>query len=332
MKPVDFLAIGDPVVDEFIELEDASVHCNIDSENCTISMRWGDKIPFKNAILIAGVGNAANAAVSAKRLGLSSALLGITGKDSYGEQIQETYRREGLDTSYIEQQPQLPTNHHYVLSFQSERTILVKHEAYTYQFPKDIPVPKALYLSSLAETVGEKYYSDLADFLEAHPDIFFAFQPGTFQIKSGVEALKRMYQRADIFFCNKEEARRILNVTHEDIAQLLGDMRALGPKKVVITDGRNGAYAFDGEKKYRVPMYPDPRAPFERTGAGDAFSSTVTAALVLGEAFEKALLWGPVNAMSVVQKTGAQAGLLSRETVERFITDAPKEYTVSALG
>ncbi len=332
MKKVDFLAIGDPVVDDFIKLKDAKVTCDIDEENCTISMRWGDKIPFESVVSVAGVGNAANAAVSASRLGLCSALLGIIGGDQLGKDILNVYKKEKLDRSYIEVQKNHITNHHYVLSFESERTILVKHEEYAYKFPKKMPVPKTIYLSSLAESVGDDYYTDIADFLEKNPQVLLAFQPGTFQMKQGIEKLSRIYKRTDIFFCNREEAGRILNMGIENVADLMKGLAALGPKKVVMTDGTKGAYAYDGSAMFTVPMYPDQGPPFERTGAGDAFASTVTAAITLGKSFPEALLWGPVNAMMVVQKIGAQAGLLPRKELEKYLTEAPAEYRTSGLS
>jgi ribokinase len=125
---------------------------------------------------------------------------------------------------------------------------------------------------------------------------------------------------------NKEEAERILEVPQTDISKLLPLLLALGSKRVIITDNRNGAYTFDGAVSHVVPMYPDTREPFERTGAGDAFASTITAAIAMGKPFEEALLWGPINSMSVVQKIGAQEGLLSRTAIETFIADAPSEY------
>jgi len=72
--------------------------------------------------------------------------------------------------------------------------------------------------------------------------------------------------------------------------------------------------------------YPDPKPPYERTGAGDAFSSTVTAALALGLDLKEALRWGPVNSMSVVQQVGAQAGLLTRQAIEELLIKAPADY------
>ncbi len=328
--PIEFLAIGDTVVDEFIKLKDATVNCSIDTDACTISMRWGDKIPFESATLLAGVGNSANAAVSASRLGLSSALMATIGNDRDGELIMEAFSTEKLDGRYITRAPGKATNHHYVLWFESERTILVKPEPYDYSFPKDLEAPKAIYLSSMGEA-GGAYYADLVSYLAKYPDIFLTFQPGTFQMQLGKEALAGVYARTNLLVVNKEEAQRILNLHDTAIPELLDALAALGAKQVIITDDRNGAYAFTGTRKFHVPMYPDVRAPFERTGAGDAFASTVTAALLMGKPLEEAVLWGPVNSMSVVQQVGAQKGLLTRAALEKFLADAPPSYTISDL-
>ncbi len=331
MERVDFLAIGDTVVDDFITIKDARVHCEIDNEACTICMRFGDKVPFESSTVIYGVGNAANAAVAAARLGLSTAFVSHVGADERGDKILETFAAEGIDTKHIERDPKVPTNYHYVLSYESERTILVKQNEYSYVFPKDLPEPKAVYFSSINEKAVQ-YRDDMVAYLESHPDIFFAFQPGVFEIRSGAQAFSHFYKRANFVICNKEEAERILGLpvgTHID--ELLAGLSALGPKTVILTDGRNGAYARNETGQFFVPMYPDPRAPVERTGAGDAFASTVAAALVLGEPLEKALLWGPINSMSVVQEIGAQRGLLSRQNLEGFLEHAPAEYKLSTI-
>ena len=103
-------------------------------------------------------------------------------------------------------------------------------------------------------------------------------------------------------------------------------MYELGPKIVVLTDGIRGSYAYDGMEFLFMPIYPDPKPPYERTGAGDAFSSTVVSAIILGKTLSEALAWGSINAMSVVQEIGAQRGLLSREKIEEYLKIAPEHY------
>ncbi|KKW45911.1 MAG: Sugar kinase, ribokinase family [Parcubacteria group bacterium GW2011_GWB1_57_6] len=310
---MDFIAIGDTVVDEFINLKEARVSCDINNQNCTISMKWGDKIPYDSAMLVAGVGNAANAAVAVA-----------------------TFAKEGVNTEYVAVNDGIPTNHHYVLCYDAERTILVRHEAYPYRVPENITPPKWMYLSSVAEHT-EAFHAELAEWLRKHPETKLAFQPGTFQIKMGKEKLAELYAAAELVAVNKEEAERILGVGlpakagESDIQELLRDMRALGPKIALLTDGPNGAYAFDGEQMLKVPMYPDPTPPKNRTGAGDAMTSTVVVALALGKPLAEALAWGPVNAMSVVQHVGAQKGLLTRDALEKFLAEAPTAYRVESF-
>lgn len=328
---LDFLAVGDIVTEPFIRLKDAQVHCAIDNEDCTISMRFGDKIPYESAEVIPAVGNASNAAVAAARLGARAALVTDIGDDAVGEGDKARLREEGVGTEYVRTHTGMRSNYHYVLWYNDDRTILVKHEEYPYQFPASAAAPKWMYLSSLADH-SLPYHEDIEHYLAAHPETKLAFQPGTFQIKLGAEKLKRLYERSALFFCNKEEAERVLNLpAGTDMKNLLIALRELGPETVIITDGAHGAHMYDGSSMHTVPMYPDPKPPFERTGAGDAFASTIAVALALGKPIKEALLWGPINAMAVVQQVGAQKGLLSREALEKLLADAPAHYRVESF-
>jgi sugar/nucleoside kinase (ribokinase family) len=159
-----------------------------------------------------------------------------------------------------------------------------------------------------------------------------AFQPGIFQMKIGYEKLKEIYKRSAIFFCNVEEAKIILNIgNHDDVKDLLAKVRALGPETVVLTDGIKGSYSYDGKEFLFMPPYPDPKPPFERTGAGDAFSSTAVEAIILGKSLSEALAWGSINAMSVVQEIGAQKGLLPREKIEEYMKVAPEDFKAKRI-
>jgi 2-dehydro-3-deoxygluconokinase len=327
-KPFDFVAIGDTVSDEFIELKDLRIDTDPDKGDRgydEICFRFGDKVQFESAKLIYAVGNAANAAVSATRLGLKTAFITDFGDDELGDQKLNALRENSVDCRYVRQHKGMESNHHYVLRYQAERTILIKHWEYPYALPQNLESPRWLYFSSVGEH-GLPYHHEIAEYLKAHPETKLAFQPGTFQINVGIKAIKDIYEETDIFFCNKEEARRILDTEESDITTLLASIRALGPKLAVITDGPSGAYADDGNEVWSMPMYPDPKAPMDRTGAGDSFSSTFTSAIALGHDIPTALSWGPVNSMSVVQYLGAQEGLLDRAKLEEHLTQAPEDY------
>lgn len=325
MKNYDFIAIGDIVTDAFIRLKDAEVDCSVDHDHCRISMRFGDKIPYESVTIVPAVGNSPNACVSATRLGLSTALVTDIGDDAHGREILEALDRNGISQDFVSIHKGMKTNYHYVLWYLDDRTILVKHEKFPYHLP-ELSSSGWVYLSSLGEH-SLPFHDTIADWLEDHPDAKLAFQPGTFQMKLGYEKLSRIYARSEVFFCNREEAKRILKTDDDDIKTLLSKMHDLGPKIVVITDGPKGAYALDKEGvAWHMPIYPDPKPPVDRTGAGDSFSSTFTSALALGKSVPEALTWGPINSMNVVQYVGAQEGLLSQTDLLRYLEDAPEEY------
>lgn len=328
-RPYDMIAIGDIVTDAFIKLKDAHVHSKIDTEGEELCVRFGDKIPYESVEVVRAVGNSANAAVSAARLGLKSTLIATVGDDINGKECIEELKKNGVSTEYIHTDENYPTNYHYVLWYGVERTILVKHAPFPYSLPEHMPAPKWIYLSSMGENSLE-FHHEIATYLKKHPETKLAFQPGTFQMKFGTEKLKEIYELTEFFFCNVEEAKRILATDTKDISELMKMLHLLGPKIVIVTDGINGAYAYDGTESWFMPVYP--HVPFERTGAGDAFASTVVSAFILDNTLPEALAWGPINAMSVVQQVGAQKGLLTHEKLVEYLQNAPDDYKIKQIG
>jgi len=222
------------------------------------------------------------------------------------------------------------TNYHYVLWYESERTILIKHESFTNSMPKLETPPQWIYLSSLGEGT-ETYQHEIAAYVAANPETKLAFQPGTFQIALGSEALKDIYANTEIFFCNKQEAQKILATQEEDEKKLLVGIRSLGPKIVIVTDGIKGSYIMTNDGVWHAPMYPDPKPPLERTGAGDATSSTTMAYLIKGLPPHEALLRGHINSAYVVQEIGAQKGLRTAEQIEELYERRPSDFVATAL-
>lgn len=328
MNHVDFLAIGDTVTDAFIRLTDAKAYCDLDTHQCTLSLRFGDKVPYESVDEVHAVGNSANAAVAAARLGVASALMAHVGKDYHGDLCIESLKDNGVDTVFVGLHDDMHTNYHYVLWYDVERTILVKHAPFPYSLPENLPAPKMIYLSSLGEHSLE-FHHKLAAYITEHPTVRLVFQPGTFQIKFGTAQLKDIYRHTYAFFCNVEEAQRILNNDTRDIKILIKELHELGPTLVFVTDGIDGAYGSDGAEIWYMPIYP--HEPYERTGAGDAFASTVSVGLLLGRSLPEALTWGPINSMSVTQYVGAQKGLLTKQQLATLLEQAPAHYKPSQI-
>jgi len=328
----DLVCVGDVVIDNFIQLHEASVHCGLNHEHCQLCMSFADKIPYESLVVIPAVGNASNVAVGAARLGLNTAMLTAVGGDHYGQEILEVYRKEGVATQFVRVNKHKPTNYHFVLTYKAERTILIKHQVYDYADPKLLDKKTDwIYFSSIAENTLP-FHKKVADYLKGHPDVRMGFNPGTFQLRYGVEKIRDIYKHTYVVFVNKEEAEMVLKKKPgTDMKMLFDGMHKLGPKIVVITDGPNGAYTSDGVSRYSMPLYPDPKPPVSRTGAGDAFSTGFLCALIYGLPVQEALRWAPIESMHVVQFFGAQSGLLTKRNLETLLKKAPKKFAPKAL-
>jgi ribokinase len=327
---LDVISVGDIVTDAFIKLFDDKAVTYKNEQGKWLAVPFGTKLPYDHVEILNAVGNAANAAVSFARLGLKTAFVTNVGGDQAGRDMVTTLEQENVDHRFVRVNPGKQSNYHYVLWYKDERTILIKHEEYDYHWPHFQPndIPRWLYFSSISEN-ALPYHDQVADWLEQNQDVKFAFQPGTFQMKAGIERLQRLYARTEVLILNREEAVLVSGGDYNNLNDLLDRLHGIGPKTVVITDGPDGAYASDGKQRLKMPLYPDPEPPKERTGAGDAFASTFVAALAKGNSLEGALQWAPINSMNVVQHTGAQAGLLDEGALEEYLRNSPEWYRPS---
>ncbi len=333
MGQLDVLAVGDVVTDAFIKLLDDRAHTYENEHGKWLAMPFGMKVPFDHAEVIEAVGNAANAAVSFTKLGINSGLVSNVGSDQFGRDIIIALQNKKVDSRFVHINPGKISNYHYVLWYKEERTILIKHEEYDYHWPRfrSTDIPKWVYFSSISKNALEKYHDRIVDWLNDNPEVKLAFQPGTFQLEAGTDRLKDLYARTEVLVLNREEAVQITGGNYDDVHGLLSQLHALGPKVVCVTDGPDGAYGSDSENRFKMPPYPDPGPPVERTGAGDAFASTFVAALIQGNTLEGALQWAPINSMNVVQHTGAQAGLLTQDQLDGYLKHAPEWYRPQAF-
>lgn len=330
---LDVLSIGDVVTDAFIKLLDDRATTYENEQGKWLAMPFGTKIPFDHAEVIDAVGNASNAAVSFAKLGLKSGLVSNVGSDQAGRDIINSLHKRKVDTRFVHINPKKLSNYHYVLWYKEERTILIKHEEYEYEWPRfrESDEPRWVYFSSISKDALESYHDHVMDWLDKNPEIKLAFQPGTFQMEAGIDRLQRLYARAEVLVLNREEAVYVSGGDYDDLHGLFDRFHQMGTKIVVITDGPAGAYASDGQNRFKMPLYPDPAPPVERTGAGDAFASTFVAAIMKGNTIEGALQWAPINSMNVVQNVGAQAGLLTEEEIGELLKVAPDWYKPERL-
>lgn len=321
MSNLDLLSIGDASIDNFLTPIETETICRIDTKECLIAFNYGDKIPVKNLEFSIG-GNAANNAVGTRRLGINSGIVLTMGDDNVGELIINRLRDEGVDLTYVIQQPATTSNYSTIISYSGERTIFVYHAPRSYEFPVQLPVVPFLYLTSMGESF-RPFYKHLNEWLLKNPTVKLAFNPGSWQMRSEYSDIKDIVEKTYVIFVNKQEAKKLTRVEIEmGDRELLIALNKLGPKICVITDGGNGSVAYDSINGRFFKCGTLPVDAYERTGAGDAFGSGCLSAIIHNKPLDEALLWGTCNSASVIGYTGSQKGLLKEVEMNEWLERA----------
>lgn len=330
MKPT-ILAVGDIFGDAFIKLREDQARIDTDADGSEwLSMPFGSKPPYEQVDLVTGVGPSPNAAVSFSRLGLDAHLRAFLGDDEIGRETMQYLAGEKVNTDLMSIQEGIKSNYYYVLRYGADRTILVRNEDYDYTWKAPEVEPEWLYLSLLSDRSWQ-LHQDVLAYLELHPNVKLAFQPGTFHFHWGAQKLAGLYARSEIVILNREEAVEVTGKSYDSLHDLAGAFHDMGVKIIVITDGPNGSYASYDGKLVAIPNFPDVAPPEDRTGAGDAFASTIVAALAMGESMDTAFTWAPINSANVVQHLGAQAGLLTKQEILDRLATAPDWYHLKEI-
>lgn len=318
----DLISIGDTVIDTYLPIDEAKIL--IDEGIEYLAFKYGHKVPVEDGISMVA-GNAANNAIGASRLKLKTAIYTNVGNkedDQDDDRIKAKLKKEGVDIRYIVETDDLPSNHNIILSFKGERTILVHHQPYKFHLP-DLDASRWVYLTSMAPNYTQtNIIEQLINYVE-RVGAKLAYQPGTFQVKIGAKKQNRLLSLVDFLIMNVEEAIHFLGhdqkTTPIPIKKILARLADLGPKRVIVTDGKKGSFGYDGEKYFQLDCFPSKLV--EMTGAGDAYATGTLAGLMHGKSLDEAMRWGAANSASVVEYMGSTAGLLSLNKIEERLKE-----------
>ncbi|MDO8470391.1 MAG: carbohydrate kinase family protein [bacterium] len=315
-KPAfDCISIGDTQHDVFLEVEERAKLFK-DGENTYLGLAFPEKFPVKKYTTVTAVGNAANAAVGASRLGLKTAFYTVLSDDHIGKEEYEVFEKEKISTKFIQWDKKRRSNFSAVLNYKGDRTILVHHEQRDYDLP-DLPAASWVYFSSVASEHAT-LHSQIASYIKAS-GAKLAFNPGSHQLHDGLQGLKDILEVAHVFFVNKKEAQELTQNNTTDEKTLLQLLSKEGPSIVVMTDGVRGSFSFDGTNFYKLDIVHVPLV--EMTGAGDAYAVACMASLAHGQPISEGMRWGAMNSASVIQYIGAREGLLTKENMEKSLKE-----------
>jgi ribokinase len=328
----DVITVGSSTVDVFAHTDPNQSELLKVHEHNDIAYPLGSKIIIKNLNIFTG-GGGTNTAVAFSRLGLKTAYLGRIGNDNNGEVIFKNLSDEHVDFLGLRQGI---SGYSVILdSVHDDRTIFTFKGCNDEFDLKGIDLKhldtKWFYFSSMIN-YSFSALEKLALFARKQ-GIKIAFNPSLYLAKKGSRYMRHILKNCEALICNKEESQALLSTISDNIFHLLAESAKLGPKIVVITDGKNGATCYNTYDKMFYATHPLTHLRIiETTGAGDAFASGFVAGIIRGKSMDISLKIGMLNAESVISALGAKNILLDSSAFAFAEKDSRTVITKHAIN
>lgn len=297
-----------------------------------IAFELGAKYHIDNRFESLG-GCAINVACGLQKLGVSSICYTVLGKDAIGEWILKELEKKNIDTSLIRKENCLTGLSAIIVhSDTGERIIFSNQEANKYLKIKKEKISNFKWIS-ITDPSGN-WREVLLSVAEVAREngAKISFNPRGKNITEDVQAVYDFAGKAEIFFVNKDEAIEIITkinpekINDEKINDdifILGELKKTGARVVVITDGKRGAWGYDGVDFFHADAMEV--LAVDSTGAGDAFSSGFLVAYIKEKSILESLKMGIANGSSVVLYYGAITGLLDEATIDEYVDKVKTE-------
>lgn len=285
----------------------------------------GGKLEVGKPILTIG-GGAANSAMTFARQGLKTAALIKLGDDENGRAVLSDLKKEGVTTLAAQDKETGTAYSVILLSPSGERTILNYRGASEFLKKSDIALSKIksrwAYISP--GRIHLEVIRALIRGLKKNRTLI-AMNPSKYYLELGLKRFKPILDKLDVVIMNREEAAYLTGTKYEDEKKIFKKFDELSNCLAIMTEGLKGVLVSDGKTVYKAGTYKEKRV-VDRTGAGDALGSGFVASLAQAtrrkdyrscmydrKMIEAAIKLGSANATSVVEKIGAQEGILTKK-------------------
>lgn len=270
-------------------------------------------------------GKGANQAVAAARLGSHVSMIGKVGGDTFGEQMLQIIKKEGIDTRFIGVDPQSATGVALItVDAQGQNSISVASGANFALTAEEVrqawdQIPAVDLLVMPLETPLET--------IQTAAQIAKARQVRVILNPAPARDLDEGLLRAvDVLVPNQSEAERLTGQTIDDQegARKAGvELLKRGVGNAVVTLGESGALlveGFPGEPAFKfIPAFSV--SVVDTTAAGDAFVGALATGLGEGLSLANASHFASAAAALAVTRPGAQPSLPYRSEVEQLLRE-----------
>ncbi len=345
------LSIGSVVIDIITVIEDDDIEL-MTLHNMTSSflmLEQGRKVESKSIDTYVG-GGGANTAVCMSRLGMTTDILAVVGKNLNADKITARLKNENVSLDHIHVVENVESGVAVHISSHDHNAAIFTHRGanccLTAQMAKEIDFSKydLVYVTNLsnesannfpliiecaaaekcfiASNPGIRQLSELCDdFLKCLPSISL-LSINTVESEALVPKLVSNYKKPAVMIA--ENATTNLPPLLETglkfggfalgLVEFMKILSERGPDYIVVTDGSKGAYLLNENILYYCP--PQKVIMQGSAGAGDSFSSTLASLIAGGNTPDVSLYAASLNAVSVISCVDTQKGLLTFEELE----------------
>jgi len=276
----------------------------------------GETISGEDLAIIPG-GKGANQAVAAARQGISIAMVGRVGNDSFGPTLTQNLKENDVDTAHVSIDASATGTAIIVVDTDGQNSIVLSPGANGKVIPTDvdavsfqdvdalllqleIPLETVMHGASLARQNGLRVILNPAPARQL-PDSLLA--------------------DVDILVPNESELQLLSGQSVTDIDSAKSAAHALlekDVKTIIVTLGANGALLVTDTQVTHVPTFKIDVV--DTTAAGDAFIGGLAAALLKGKPLEEAVRYGNASGALAATKFGAQPSLPTADEVEHLMS------------
>lgn len=280
----------------------------------------GELIATDDFVIDTG-GCAANTATSLVRLGVSAAVVGMVGKDNFGDFIRDDLQRKGVHTAGIVQSedtgtsktvilPVIGEDRRFIHTFGANAQLTAAHlDSPLIHSPRFLYIGGYLVLPSLdPDATGALLASARA---RGAQTVFDVVIPADFQ-EDGLRSLATILPHVDYFTPNDLEAQ-ILTKQNDPYQQAKAFLHA-GCGTAIITMGERGTFVMNEEEDFFVP--PMAVNVVDGSGAGDAFAAGLIAGLKADWPLRQSVRLASIVGASACTQLGCTTGVVTREQAE----------------
>ncbi len=303
------------VYEDYVVVGSNTVDIGLDVPKSCKDVSIGDKIKINNNFKTTVGGGGVNVSICLSRLG---GKVGYLGKLSYEtmETIKEVLDKNKINLieSKISKRPGAKSI--LIDTIEKDRVIFTYRGQNSYLEESDFDInsfrSNNYYFTSLSGTSFKTLIAIAKKIKKRNSEAIICYNPSSYLIRNE-KSIMSLIKYSDILILNYEEAQML--VSGKDVSDCLKKLFEKVTKVVVVTDGKNGAYAYDGKRQYHQDAF-DVKKVVDATGAGDSFAGTFFYFYTKGYGVRIAMKYAAKNAASVVSTKGAQDGLLYLEDVK----------------